>query len=168
MLELYLMKLKSIYVALFFIVTLSLTLFFNPSSASAQIEVECSDGSVVNVSPSLAASGDPCGSRGGTRNNSSGQGHQNQSSNTSSNTSTGQSDIDEYLATGVNILSAVAGLAITGSIVVGGLQYASAGGNSAQVSSAKNRILVSVASLLMLGFGYAILQWIIPGGAFNQ
>lgn len=82
-------------------------------------------------------------------------------------TSAGNSDVNEYLATGINILVGVAGLAIVGSIVVGGIQYSSAGGNASQVSSAKNRIVVSIASLLILGFGYAILQWLVPGGIFN-
>lgn len=82
-------------------------------------------------------------------------------------TSTGQSKIDGYLATGVNILTGVAGLAIVGSIIAGGIQYSSAGGNASQVSAAKNRIVVSIASLLLLGFGYAILQWLVPGGIFN-
>lgn len=80
---------------------------------------------------------------------------------------TGTSEIDSMLATGVNILTGVAGLAIVGSIIFGGIQYSSAGGNASQVSAAKNRIVVSIASLLLLGFGYAILQWLVPGGIFN-
>lgn len=80
---------------------------------------------------------------------------------------TKDSEIDGYLAMGVNVLTAVAGLAVVGSIIVGGIQYMSAGGNASQVSAAKNRIFVSVASLIMLGFGYALLQWLVPGGIFK-
>lgn len=77
------------------------------------------------------------------------------------------SDVYERLALGVNILIGIAGLAIVGSIVFAGFQYMTARENSSQVSAAKQRILVSVASLFLLGFGYALLQWLIPGGVFN-
>lgn len=84
----------------------------------------------------------------------------------SGSTGTGSDEIDNMLVMFINILTAVAGLAIVGSIIVGGIQYMTAGGNAAQVSSAKNRIVVSIASLFLLSFGYAILQWLVPGGIF--
>lgn len=83
------------------------------------------------------------------------------------NASTGSDGINKYLAQGINILTAVAGLAIVGSIIFGGIQYTTAGGNASQVSAAKTRITVSVASIILLAFGYALLQWLIPGGIFK-
>lgn len=80
----------------------------------------------------------------------------------------GQSAIDKYLATLVNILVAAAGLATVGSMIFAGIQYMTARDNAGQVSSAKNRMVVSVVCILLLGFGYTLLQWLIPGGVFSN
>lgn len=65
---------------------------------------------------------------------------------------------------GIIVLSAAVVLAIIGSIVVAGIQYSTANGNSSAVAAAKNRIFVSVVVLILYIFGFAILQWLIPGG----
>ena len=62
------------------------------------------------------------------------------------------------------VLSAAVVLAVTGSIVVAGIQYSTANGNSSTVATAKNRIVISVVVLILYIFGFAILQWLIPGG----
>lgn len=61
-------------------------------------------------------------------------------------------------------LSAAVVLAVVGSIVVAGVQYSTANGNSSAVASAKNRIVISILVLILYTFGFAILQWLIPGG----
>lgn len=76
----------------------------------------------------------------------------------------GEDKLNDLINAGINILSALAGLAIVGSIIVGGIQYMTAQGNSQQVASAKNRIMVSVVTFIVFLFGYALLQWLIPGG----
>ena len=62
------------------------------------------------------------------------------------------------------VLSAGVVLAVIGSIVIAGIQYTTANGNASAVASAKNRIFISVVVLIMYIFGFALLQWLIPGG----
>ncbi len=65
---------------------------------------------------------------------------------------------------GINFLSAGAGVVITASIVIAGIQYAAAGPNPQQVAAARKRIISSIVALLALLFLYAFLQWLVPGG----
>ena len=51
-------------------------------------------------------------------------------------------------------------------IVISGIQYATAGDNEGQTIKAKGRILNVVIGLLLWAAMYAILQFLIPGGAF--
>ncbi len=67
---------------------------------------------------------------------------------------------------GINFLAAGAGIIIAVSIVIAGIQYASAGPNPQQVTAAKKRIISSIVALLALFFLYAFLQWLVPGGVF--
>lgn len=69
-----------------------------------------------------------------------------------------------YINPAVAILSALAGLIIVISIIVGGIQYSSAGGDPSKVAAAKQRITNAVIALLVLIFLVAGLNWLIPGG----
>lgn len=51
-------------------------------------------------------------------------------------------------------------------IVISGIQYATAGDNEGQIVKAKSRIFNVVIGLLLWAAMYAILQFLIPGGAF--
>ncbi len=82
-------------------------------------------------------------------------------------TSSGQGEIDEMLITIINVLTAVAGIAITASMILAGFQYMTARDNAAQVLAAKTRIFVTVCTIFLLAFGYSLLQWLVPGGIFN-
>lgn len=66
----------------------------------------------------------------------------------------------------INILSGLAGLAIVGMIVAGGIQYSTAGASPQAVSAAKGKIINALIALLALFFLYAFLQWLVPGGIF--
>ena len=72
--------------------------------------------------------------------------------------------IISYVVWGINILSAIAGLAIVGSIMVAGYQYMTARDNSGQVEAAKKRILWALIAFGMFLFMYALLNWLVPGG----
>ncbi len=72
--------------------------------------------------------------------------------------------IIRYLIVIVNALSALVGLVIVGSIIVGGIQYSSAGSDPQKVQAAKNRIRNAIIALLFYLFGYAFLNFLIPGG----
>jgi archaellum component FlaF (FlaF/FlaG flagellin family) len=58
----------------------------------------------------------------------------------------------------------VAGIVIVGSIIVGGIQYSSAGSDPQKVQAAKNRIKGAVIALLLFLFGYSLLNFLVPGG----
>ena len=67
----------------------------------------------------------------------------------------------------VDFLSGVVGVAVVGTIVFGGIQYAAAGDNPQSVSAAKKRITNGLIALLGFIFAFALLQWLIPGGIFG-
>lgn len=66
-----------------------------------------------------------------------------------------------------NALSAIAGVVIVGVLVWGGIQYSAAGADAAKVQAAKSKITNALIALLLLIFGYSLLQWLIPGGVLN-
>lgn len=66
----------------------------------------------------------------------------------------------------VNLLSALTGVVITGSIIAAGIQYSTAGGNPQAAAAAKKRVSNAATALLAFVFMYAFLQWIVPGGIF--
>lgn len=70
----------------------------------------------------------------------------------------------DYLVTFINLLSALAGVVIVASIVMGGIQYSSAGSDASKVSAAKGRIRNAIIALLLFVFGYSILNYLVPGG----
>ena len=72
--------------------------------------------------------------------------------------------ITRYVNPVVKLLAAVAGVAVVLSIVIGGIQYASAGGDSTKVAAARNRIQQAIIALLAFIFLLAFINWIIPGG----
>ncbi len=74
--------------------------------------------------------------------------------------------IFDYLLLFINILSALVGVAIAASIIYGGIQYSSAGGDPQKVSAAKRRIFGAVIALAVYTFMFAFLQYIVPGGVF--
>lgn len=66
----------------------------------------------------------------------------------------------------INIISAGVGVIVTAMIVIGGIQYASAGGNPQKVAAAKTRITNAIIALVAYFFLFAFLQWLVPGGLF--
>ena len=76
--------------------------------------------------------------------------------------------IDKYINPLVNLLAVFVGVAVTMSIVIGGIQYASSAGDPSKVSAAKNRIRNAITALLAFMFLYAFLQFLVPGGLFRK
>jgi len=73
-------------------------------------------------------------------------------------------EIVSYLVRGINILSAIAGIAIIGSIMIAGYQYMLAGGDPGKVQAARKRIVMAGIALLLFIFMYGLLNFLIPGG----
>lgn len=71
---------------------------------------------------------------------------------------------DKYINPFVVFLSAFAGVAIVLSIIIGGVQYSSAGSDPNKVSAAKKRITNALVALAFFIFLLGFLQWVVPGG----
>ncbi len=72
--------------------------------------------------------------------------------------------IEKYLNPFIKLLSVIVGVVVVISIIVGGIQYASSGGDPQKTAKAKARILKTVFALVAFIFLYAFLQFIVPGG----
>lgn len=72
--------------------------------------------------------------------------------------------LNKYINPVVNLLAALIGVIVVGSIIAAGIQYSSAGGDPGKVAAAKGRIFNSLLALAGFIFLYAFLQWVIPGG----
>ena len=69
-----------------------------------------------------------------------------------------------YVNPFIKFLSAMTGLIVVISIVVGGIQYSTAGGDPGKVAAAKTRITQAIIALLIFIFLLSFLQWVVPGG----
>lgn len=69
-------------------------------------------------------------------------------------------EIFNFIAAGVGIL-AIAG------IIMGGIQYATASGDSSKASQGVNVIVNAVIGLLLFIFMFALINWLVPGGLFS-
>lgn len=76
----------------------------------------------------------------------------------------GQCIINSYVNPAIKTLAALVGIGVTISIIVGGIQYSSAGGDPSKVAAAKRRIMKAIVALVAFIFLYAFLNFIIPGG----
>lgn len=65
-----------------------------------------------------------------------------------------------------NVLAALVGVVVVGTIILGGVQFAAAGDKAEAISAAKQRIINGLTALAAFLFIYAFLQWLIPGGVF--
>jgi hypothetical protein len=75
--------------------------------------------------------------------------------------------IKNYIEPFINFLAALVGVAVVFSIIVGGIQYSSSGGDPSKVSAAKNRIRNAIIALVTFIVLYAMLNFLIPGGLAN-
>ena len=80
--------------------------------------------------------------------------------------SAGNCGIIKYIQYFSNFLSAVVGMVVVIMIIIGGIQYSTAGDNPQAVAAGKQKIKNSIIALFLWIFMSAFLQWIIPGGLF--
>ena len=70
-----------------------------------------------------------------------------------------------------NALLFLAGALSVIMIIIGGLRYTVSGGNSANVTAAKNTILYAIVGLIVAFLAFAIVNWVVgavaPGGTFG-
>ncbi len=81
------------------------------------------------------------------------------------NTPTGGAgdSIHDTLASIINILSLIIGIAAVIVIIIAGFNYITAGGDDARVSSAKKAIINAVIGLIIVGAAQLIVQLVING-----
>lgn len=72
--------------------------------------------------------------------------------------------IERYLKPAVNVLAALVGIVVVVSVVIGGIQYSSSGGDPQKVAGGRRRIVNALIALIVFIFLYAILSFLIPGG----
>lgn len=74
--------------------------------------------------------------------------------------------IVRYLLIFINAMSGLVGVVVIIMIIIGGIQYSSAGSDPQKVQAAKSKITNAVLALAMFIFMFSFLQWIVPGGIF--
>ena len=67
----------------------------------------------------------------------------------------------------INILSATIGILVTVMIIIGGIEYSSAGGDPQKVAMAKKRITNALIALVSLFFLFVVINYLVPGGIFR-
>jgi len=66
----------------------------------------------------------------------------------------------------VVIMTAGAGILALGGIIYGAVMYTTAGGNQEQVKKARGILTNVVIGIVAFAAMFALLQWLLPGGAF--
>lgn len=69
--------------------------------------------------------------------------------------------IKNTAVTVVNILSVVVGVVAVIMIIYGGFRYITSGGESGNVSSAKNTLLFAIVGLIIVALAQVIVRWVI-------
>lgn len=72
--------------------------------------------------------------------------------------------INNYVNPFIKFMGALVGVAVVMSIVMGGIQYGSSGGDPSKVTAAKNRIRNALVALVAFLFLLTALNFLLPGG----
>lgn len=78
---------------------------------------------------------------------------------------TKMSPIEDMLYAFIRFLSIGVGIVIIGSIIVAGIQYSTSEGNPEATQASKDRIRNAMIGLFVYIFAFAIVQYLVPGGA---
>ncbi len=76
-----------------------------------------------------------------------------------------KSGIKSISVTAVNILSIVVGIVAVIMIIYGGFRYITSGGESGNVSGAKNTLLFAIVGLVIVALAQVIVHWVIGTSA---
>lgn len=68
-----------------------------------------------------------------------------------------------YLNPAINLGAILAGLAVVIGIIIGGIQYATSGGDPQKAATGKGHVKKAVIALIGFFFLYAFLRFLIPG-----
>ena len=80
---------------------------------------------------------------------------------TGGGTAAGTTKVNELITAAVNIFSAIVGVVSVIMIIFGGFKYITSGGDSNNVSSAKNTIIYAVIGLVVVAMAQFIVQFVL-------
>jgi len=83
------------------------------------------------------------------------------SNSTCAGTTTGTAKIDGFITDLVNIFSVIVGVVAVIMIIVGGFRYITSGGDSNNISSAKNTIIYAIIGLIIVALAQFIVQFVL-------
>ena len=70
-------------------------------------------------------------------------------------------EVEPFIKSAVNTLLYIIGALAVVMLIIGGIRYTISGGNSQQITAAKNTILYAVIGLVLAAFAYAIVNFVI-------
>lgn len=76
--------------------------------------------------------------------------------------------VGRYINPAIKLLTILVGVVAVISIIFGGIQYSTSGGDPSKVAAAKGRLMKTIIALISYAFLYAFLQFLVPGGLFNR
>jgi len=76
-------------------------------------------------------------------------------------TTNGTTGINSIISTTINIFSILVGVVSVIMIIVGGFRYITSGGDSSNVSSAKNTIIYAIIGLVVVALAQFIVQFVL-------
>lgn len=74
---------------------------------------------------------------------------------------TSENNLNNFIATVINILSVIVGVIAVIMIIVGGFKYITSGGDSTKVGSAKNTILYALIGLVIVAVAQVIVKFVL-------
>ena len=78
-----------------------------------------------------------------------------------SSTPQGQVSLNDVIKVAINVLSIIIGVAAVIMVMVGGFRYITAGGDSNNVTSAKNTIMYAIIGLVIVALAQALVQFVL-------
>jgi uncharacterized membrane protein len=75
---------------------------------------------------------------------------------------------DKVLLPLINFLSAAIGVLLIINVIVAGIQYIMSDGDPNGIASAKDRLVATFWAFMVFIFGFALLQYLIPGGLLGS
>lgn len=78
-----------------------------------------------------------------------------------SSVATGATNVNGIIKTVINVFSFVVGIVAVIMIIVGGFRYITSGGDSGNVSSAKNTIIYAIIGLVVVALAQFIVQFVL-------
>ncbi len=77
------------------------------------------------------------------------------------NDSTSQNTVNNIIAISLNLFSLLVGIVAVIMIIVGGLKYITSGGESSNVTGAKNTILYAIVGLVIVALAQVIVRFVL-------